>query len=162
MKPASAFDLSLNSPFWKEEDVDNLLKSLQSLGDIEEVSSSDTNEGQPKQNGANDSSVASLSSLPQLNGCFSRFLLLSLFGNLSVNCVIACRNELIRMISLYRMFRDYPDVVTVEQMSRMLGISDKTAYALLRDNKIEHFKVGRTYKIPKIHILSYLKVIQRA
>ena len=60
------------------------------------------------------------------------------------------------------MFRDYPDVVTVEQMSRMLGISDKTAYALLRDNKIEHFKVGRTYKIPKIHILSYLKVIQRA
>ena len=61
-----------------------------------------------------------------------------------------------------RMFRDYPDVVTVEQMSQMLGISDKTAYALLRDNKIEHFKVGRTYKIPKIHILSYLKVIQRA
>lgn len=60
------------------------------------------------------------------------------------------------------MFRDYPDVVTVEQMSRMLGISGKTAYALLRDNKIEHFKVGRTYKIPKIHILSYLKVIQRA
>ena len=47
------------------------------------------------------------------------------------------------------------------QMSQMLGISDKTAYALLRDNKIEHFKVGRTYKIPKIHILSYLKVIQR-
>ena len=60
------------------------------------------------------------------------------------------------------MSRDYPDVVTVEQMSQMLGISDKTAYALLRDNKIEHFKVGRTYKIPKIHILSYLKVIQRA
>ena len=50
----------------------------------------------------------------------------------------------------------------VDVISRMLGISDKTAYALLRDNKIEHFKVGRTYKIPKIHILSYLKVIQRA
>ena len=59
------------------------------------------------------------------------------------------------------MFRDYPDVVTVEQMSRMLGISDKTSYALLRDNKIEHFKVGRTYRIPKMHILSYLNVIQR-
>ena len=59
------------------------------------------------------------------------------------------------------MFPDYPDVVTVEQMSRILGISDKTSYALLRDNKIEHFKVGRTYKVPKIHILSYLNVIQR-
>lgn len=60
------------------------------------------------------------------------------------------------------MFRDYPDVVNVNQMSKMLGISDKTAYALLRDNKIEHFKVGRTYKIPKIHILSYLRVFSRA
>lgn len=60
------------------------------------------------------------------------------------------------------MFRDYPDVVNVNQMSKMLGISGKTAYALLRDNKIEHFKVGRTYKIPKIHILSYLRVISPA
>ena len=60
------------------------------------------------------------------------------------------------------MFRDYPDIVNVNQMSKMLGISDKTAYALLRDNKIEHFKVGRTYKIPKIHILSYLRVFSRA
>ena len=60
------------------------------------------------------------------------------------------------------MFRDYPDVVNVNQMSKMMGISDKTAYALLRDNKIEHFKVGRTYKIPKIHILSYLRVISPA
>ena len=60
------------------------------------------------------------------------------------------------------MFRDYPDVVNVNQMSKMLGISDKTAYALLRDNKIEHFKVGRAYKIPKIHILSYLRVISPA
>ncbi len=48
------------------------------------------------------------------------------------------------------------------QMSKMLGISGKTAYALLRDNKIEHFKVGRTYKIPKIHILSYLRVLSSA
>ena len=130
MKPASAFDLSLNSPFWKEEDVDNLLKSLQSLGDIEEVSSSDTNEGQPKQNGANDSSVASLSSLPQLNGCFSRFLLLSLFGNLSVNCVIACRNELIRMISLYRMFRDYPE-------ERLMSLAIKNRLQPMPDLAIE-------------------------
>ncbi|GEM_PF-2053462 len=50
----------------------------------------------------------------------------------------------------------------IDSMSKMLGISGKTAYALLRDNKIEHFKVGRTYKIPKIHILSYLRVLSSA
>ena len=60
------------------------------------------------------------------------------------------------------MFRDYPDVVSVEQMSEMLGISTKTAYRLLKDNKIRHFRVGRTYKIPKLHILSYLQLIQRS
>ena len=59
------------------------------------------------------------------------------------------------------MFRDYPDVVSVVQMSEMLGISTKTAYRLLKDNEIRHFRVGRTYKIPKLHILSYLQLIQR-
>ena len=55
------------------------------------------------------------------------------------------------------MFKDYPDVVTVEQMSKMLGISMKTAYILLRENKILHFRVGRTYKIPKLNILRYME-----
>lgn len=59
------------------------------------------------------------------------------------------------------MFKEYPDVVSVDQMGEMLGISTKTAYRLLHENRIEHFKVGRTYKIPKLHIFSYLRVIQR-
>jgi excisionase family DNA binding protein len=57
------------------------------------------------------------------------------------------------------MFKEYPDVVDVEQMSEMIGISTKTAYKLLRDNKIEHFKIGRTYKIPKLNILIYINVV---
>lgn len=58
------------------------------------------------------------------------------------------------------MFKEYPDVVTVEQMSEMLGISSKTACRILRRNEIDHFMVGRTYKIPKIHIFAYLRVIK--
>ena len=57
------------------------------------------------------------------------------------------------------MFKEYPDVVDVEQMSKMIGISTKTAYKLLRENKIEHFKIGRTYKIPKLNILLYINVV---
>lgn len=56
-------------------------------------------------------------------------------------------------------FKDYPDVVTVEQMSEMLGISTKTAYRLLKNNTIEHFMIGRIYKIPKYHILTYLNLL---
>ncbi|WP_425539878.1 helix-turn-helix domain-containing protein [Microaceticoccus formicicus] len=57
------------------------------------------------------------------------------------------------------MFKKYPDVVDVEQMSEMIGISTKTAYKLLRENKIKHFKIGRTYKIPKLNILLYINVL---
>lgn len=56
-------------------------------------------------------------------------------------------------------FKDYPDVVNVEQMSEMLGISTKTGYRLLKENAIEHFTIGRIYKIPKYHILSYLNIV---
>ena len=58
-------------------------------------------------------------------------------------------------------FRDFPDVVSVSQMSKMLGISEKSSYRLLKENRIEHFKVGRTYKIPKLHIFNYLRVVGR-
>ena len=43
-------------------------------------------------------------------------------------------------------FSNYPDIVSVAQMSKMLGISEKSAYRLLQENSIEHFRVGRTYK----------------
>ncbi|MBW4084452.1 helix-turn-helix domain-containing protein [Paenibacillus sp. S150] len=58
------------------------------------------------------------------------------------------------------MFLEYPDVVTVEQMCNMLGdISTKTAYKLLQANRIEHFRIGKTYKIPKLSVISYLQQI---
>lgn len=54
--------------------------------------------------------------------------------------------------------KDYSDILTVEEMSKALGVSSKTGYQLLRENKIEHLKVGRAYKIPKAHLLSYLRL----
>ena len=54
--------------------------------------------------------------------------------------------------------KEYPDILTVEEVSKALGISTKTAYHLIRENKIEHMKVGRTYRIPKAHLLAYMKV----
>lgn len=53
--------------------------------------------------------------------------------------------------------KEYPDILTVEEMSKALGVSPKTGYQLLRDNKIEHLKVGRAYRVPKAHLLSYLR-----
>ena len=55
------------------------------------------------------------------------------------------------------MFREYPDVVDVDGMRTMLGgIGRRTAYKLLKDREIESVKIGRTYRIPKISVISYL------
>ena len=56
------------------------------------------------------------------------------------------------------MLREYPDVLDIHQMSELLGISTKTGYKLLREGKIFALKVGRIYRIPKVHILTYLKI----
>lgn len=61
------------------------------------------------------------------------------------------------------MFREYPDVVTVEQMCEMLGgISVKTGYNILRSGKVKALIVGRRYRIPKISILEYLSVLEKS
>lgn len=57
------------------------------------------------------------------------------------------------------MLKDYPDVMDIDQMSELLGISTKTAYKLLKNGQIIALKVGRTYRIPKVHILKYLKIL---
>ena len=51
------------------------------------------------------------------------------------------------------MLKDYPDVMDIGQMCEALGVSTKTGYKLLKD-----LKIGRAYRIPKAHILRYLKI----
>ena len=55
-------------------------------------------------------------------------------------------------------FRDYPDVLDVKQVSLLLGVSTKTIYRLLRDGTIVSLKVGREFRIPKVTVMKYVKV----
>ena len=57
------------------------------------------------------------------------------------------------------MFKGYPDVVSVAQLSEMLSISEKTVYRMVKDHRIGFFKVGRTYKFAKVHIFDYLGIV---
>ena len=55
------------------------------------------------------------------------------------------------------MFEEYPDVVAVNDLCRMLGgISRKLAYRLLATQEIKSVRIGRTYKIPKACVIEYL------
>lgn len=59
------------------------------------------------------------------------------------------------------MLREYPDVMNIEQMSQALGVSTKTGYGLLKSGKAACLKVGRAYRIPKVHLLTYMKVMEQ-
>jgi excisionase family DNA binding protein len=54
------------------------------------------------------------------------------------------------------MLRDYPDVMGIQQVCRILNVSTKTGYRLIKDGQLCCMKVGRTYRIPKVHLLTYL------
>ena len=57
----------------------------------------------------------------------------------------------------YEMFGEYPDVVEVDDLRKMLGgISRKLVYRLLSDGRIKSVRVGRAYKIPKIYVIDFL------
>lgn len=59
------------------------------------------------------------------------------------------------------MFTDYPDIVNLTQMRKMLGgISNSLAYRMLREKKIKSKKVGREYKIPKVNVIKYVMTEQ--
>lgn len=53
-------------------------------------------------------------------------------------------------------FKDFPDVVGVEEVSKMLGICNKKVYRLIKDGEIPIIPCCRTYKIAKLHIIEYM------
>ena len=54
------------------------------------------------------------------------------------------------------MFEEYDELITVEDMQKLLGIGKNTAYELLRENKVKCFRIGRIWKIPKRSIEEYI------
>ena len=63
---------------------------------------------------------------------------------------------MIQVNSNITMFEEYPDLLDVTDMSRILNVSVKTTYKLLKSSEIKHIKIGREYRIPKIHLINYL------
>ena len=54
------------------------------------------------------------------------------------------------------MFMEYPELVSVADLQKMLGIKQTKAYELVQKKIIKSVKVGRGYKIPKINIILYI------
>lgn len=53
-------------------------------------------------------------------------------------------------------FDNYDDVVQVEDLMEMLDIGQNKAYELLQSGKVKSFKIGKSYRIPKVCIQQYV------
>lgn len=63
---------------------------------------------------------------------------------------------------IYRVtLRGYPDVLNVGQISEVLGVSTKTVYKIIRNGELSCLKTGREYRVPKVMLLQYMKLIQK-
>ena len=54
------------------------------------------------------------------------------------------------------MFKEYPDILTVEQMAQALRIGRNSAYQLIRNKEILCKRVGRKIIIPKCCLIDYV------
>ena len=52
---------------------------------------------------------------------------------------------------------NYPDVLTVEQVSEILNICTKSCYAALRKRKIDHIIIGKAYRVYKASLIKFLE-----
>ena len=55
-----------------------------------------------------------------------------------------------------RMFRAYPDALSLKDLSQMFGVSTKQASKLIHEGKIAAVKVGREYRIAKLNAIKFL------
>ena len=55
-------------------------------------------------------------------------------------------------------FKGYPDVLDVAQVSKILGISKNLVYRILHDGSLLSLKTGRAFRIPKISLMKYVKI----
>lgn len=54
------------------------------------------------------------------------------------------------------MFDNYDDILSVEQMMEVLAIGRNKAYELLQSEQIKSFRIGKSYRIPKLCIREYV------
>lgn len=59
-----------------------------------------------------------------------------------------------------QMFKNYPDILTVKDLQRALHIGKTAAYELVESKRIQSFRIGRVYKIPKTALIGYVQSVE--
>lgn len=58
-------------------------------------------------------------------------------------------------------FSEYSDIVTVDEVMKMLRLGKNTVYKLLKDDEIMNVKVGARYVISKQSVIEFVSTTNR-
>lgn len=56
--------------------------------------------------------------------------------------------------------KDFPDVLSVQQVQKILGIGRVSVYHLIESGKMSAFRMGSVYKIPRQEVARFLENYQ--
>lgn len=51
----------------------------------------------------------------------------------------------------------YQDLITIEELCEILSVGKNTAYRLLNNGEIPAFRIGRTWKIPRQSVTTFIQ-----
>jgi excisionase family DNA binding protein len=54
------------------------------------------------------------------------------------------------------MFDNYDDILTVAEVMALLYVGKNTVYRLLQEGELRGFRIGKTWRIPKISLEEYI------
>lgn len=54
-------------------------------------------------------------------------------------------------------FKDYPDVLTVQQTAELLSVCKNTIYKLIRENDLPCRRIGSAIRIRKNDVIDYMR-----
>ena len=98
-------------------------------------------------------------SQPGVRGKYGRTIMITSAGirRIAVRLMLAFRTleENMSRFSL----EELPSVMTVDEVSSVLGICTKTCCKLIRENLLHGVKVGRSYRIAKSELFRFLKAL---
>lgn len=64
---------------------------------------------------------------------------------------------MLEKINYYKLFKDYPEIITVKEMRKMLGgITKYAAFKLINEEKVQCKKIARVCRISKNSVIKYM------
>ena len=57
---------------------------------------------------------------------------------------------------MIKLLEDYGDILLFYDIKKILKIGKNKAYELLKNNDIQSFKIGNSYRIPKTEVIKYI------